>query len=104
MTTIHAYTGDQRLLDAPHKDLRRARSAAVNLVPTSTGAAKAVGLVLPELNGKLHGFAMRAPVVTGSIVDLTFTPSRETSTSSTVRPCWPSRRAASGYGGDGLSR
>ena len=79
MTTIHAYTGDQRLLDAPHKDLRRARSAAVNLVPTSTGAAKAVGLVLPELNGKLHGFAMRAPVVTGSIVDLTFTPSRETS-------------------------
>jgi glyceraldehyde 3-phosphate dehydrogenase len=79
MTTIHAYTGDQRLLDAPHKDLRRARSAAVNLVPTSTGAAKAVGLVLPELNGKLHGFAMRAPVVTGSIVDLTFTPARETS-------------------------
>src|SRR5437763_572212 len=78
-TTIHAYTGDQRLLDAPHKDLRRARSAAVNVVPTSTGAAKAVGLVLPELNGKLHGFAMRAPVVTGSIVDLTFTPSRETS-------------------------
>src|SRR5436305_10018968 len=79
MTTIHAYTGDQRLLDAPHKDLRRPRSAAVNLVPTSTGAAKAVGLVLPQLSGKLHGFAMRAPVVTGSIVDLTFTPSRETS-------------------------
>ena len=79
MTTIHAYTADQRLQDMPHKDLRRARSAAVNLVPTSTGAAKAVGLVLPELNGKLHGFAMRAPVVTGSIVDLTFTPARETS-------------------------
>ena len=65
MTTIHAYTADQRLQDAPHKDLRRARAAAVNLVPTSTGAAKAVGLVLPELNGKLHGFAVRAPVITG---------------------------------------
>ena len=72
MTTIHAYTADQRLQDAPHKDLRRARAAAVNLVPTSTGAAKAVGLVLPELNGKLHGFAIRAPVPTGSVVDLTF--------------------------------
>ena len=79
MTTIHAYTGDQRLLDAPHKDLRRARSAAINLVPASSGAAKAVGLVLPELNGKLTGFAIRAPVPTGSVVDLTFTPSRETS-------------------------
>ena len=72
MTTIHAYTGDQALQDAPHKDLRRARAAAVNLVPTSTGAAKAVGLVLPELQGKLHGFAIRAPVITGSLVDLTF--------------------------------
>ena len=72
MTTIHAYTADQRLQDAPHKDLRRARAAAINLVPTSTGAAKAVGLVLPELNGKLHGFAVRAPVPTGSVVDLTF--------------------------------
>src|SRR5918912_535893 len=71
MTTIHAYTADQRLQDAPHKDLRRARAAAVNLVPTSTGAAKAVGLVLPDLNGKLHGFAVRAPVPTGSVVDLT---------------------------------
>ncbi len=79
MTTIHAYTGDQALQDAPHKDLRRARAAAVNLVPTSTGAAKAVGLVLPELNGKLHGFAMRAPVITGSCVDLTFEASRATS-------------------------
>ncbi|HEX2085746.1 MAG TPA: type I glyceraldehyde-3-phosphate dehydrogenase [Solirubrobacteraceae bacterium] len=78
MTTIHAYTADQRLQDAPHKDLRRARSAAVNLVPTSTGAAKAVGLVLPELNGKLHGFAIRAPVITGSVVDLTFEAERET--------------------------
>jgi glyceraldehyde 3-phosphate dehydrogenase len=79
MTTIHAYTADQRLQDAPHKDLRRARAAAVNLVPTSTGAAKAVGLVLPELNGKLHGFAIRAPVITGSVVDLTFEASKETS-------------------------
>src|SRR3954470_5073060 len=78
MTTIHAYTADQRLQDAPHKDLRRARAAAVNLVPTSTGAAKAVGLVLPELNGKLHGFAIRAPVITGSVVDLTFEAARET--------------------------
>jgi glyceraldehyde 3-phosphate dehydrogenase len=79
MTTIHAYTADQRLQDAPHKDLRRARAAAVNLVPTSTGAAKAVGIVLPELNGKLHGFAIRAPVITGSVVDLTFEADRETS-------------------------
>jgi len=79
MTTIHAYTADQRLQDAPHKDLRRARAAAVNLVPASSGAAKAVGLVLPELNGKLHGSAIRAPVPTGSVVDLTFEASRETS-------------------------
>jgi glyceraldehyde 3-phosphate dehydrogenase len=79
MTTIHAYTADQRLQDAPHSDLRRARAAAVNLVPTSTGAAKAVALVLPELEGKLHGFAIRAPVITGSVVDLTFEASRETS-------------------------
>src|SRR4051795_6171677 len=79
MTTIHAYTQDQQLQDAPHKDLRRARAAAINLVPTSTGAAKAVGLVLPELNGKLHGFAIRAPVPTGSVVDLTFEAARETS-------------------------
>src|SRR3954453_18842261 len=79
MTTIHAYTGDQNLHDAPHKDLRRARAAAINLVPTSTGAAKAVGLVLPELNGKLNGFAIRAPVPTGSLVDLPFEAERETS-------------------------
>src|SRR6476469_6658943 len=78
MTTIHAYTADQNLHDAPHSDLRRARAAAINLVPTSTGAAKAVGLVLPELNGKLHGFAVRAPVPTGSLVDLTFEAERET--------------------------
>jgi glyceraldehyde 3-phosphate dehydrogenase len=79
MTTIHAYTQDQNLQDAPHKDLRRARAAAINLVPTSTGAAKAVGLVLPELNGKLHGFAVRAPIPTGSMVDLTFEAERATS-------------------------
>jgi glyceraldehyde 3-phosphate dehydrogenase len=78
MTTIHAYTADQRLQDAPHKDLRRARAAAVNLVPASTGAAKAIGLVIPELNGKLNGFAVRAPVPTGSVVDLTIVASRET--------------------------
>ncbi|MEA2294371.1 MAG: hypothetical protein QOE86_2010, partial [Solirubrobacteraceae bacterium] len=79
MTTIHAYTADQRLQDMPHKDLRRARAAALNLIPASTGAAKAVGLVLPELNGKLSGFAIRAPVPTGSVVDLTFEADRETS-------------------------
>jgi len=73
MTTIHAYTADQNLLDGPHKDLRRARAAATNIVPTSTGAAKAVSLVLPELKGKLDGFAMRVPVPTGSATDLTFT-------------------------------
>ena len=79
MTTIHAYTSDQRLQDLPHSDPRRARAAGINLIPTTTGAAKAVGLVLPELEGRLNGFAVRAPVVTGSVVDLTFTPSRETS-------------------------
>src|SRR5882724_710045 len=78
MTTIHAYTADQRLQDMPHKDLRRARAAAINLIPTTTGAAKAVGLVLPMLNGKLNGLSMRAPVVTGSVVDLVFTPSNPT--------------------------
>jgi glyceraldehyde 3-phosphate dehydrogenase len=79
MTTIHAYTADQRLVDLPHKDLRRARAAAINLVPTSTGAAKAIGLVIPELAGKLHGFAVRAPIPTGSIVDLTIEAARATS-------------------------
>jgi glyceraldehyde 3-phosphate dehydrogenase len=73
MTTIHAYTADQRLQDMPHSDPRRSRAAALNLIPTTTGAAKAVGLVLPELNGKLNGFSMRAPVPTGSAVDLVFT-------------------------------
>ncbi|MBO3085711.1 type I glyceraldehyde-3-phosphate dehydrogenase [Cellulomonas fengjieae] len=77
MTTIHAYTGDQNLQDGPHRDLRRARAAAANIVPTSTGAAKAVALVLPELKGKLDGFALRVPVITGSATDLTFTASRE---------------------------
>jgi glyceraldehyde 3-phosphate dehydrogenase len=79
MTTIHAYTADQRLQDMPHKDLRRARAAAINLIPASTGAAKAVGLVLPELNGRLSGMAVRAPVPTGSVVDLTFEAGRDTS-------------------------
>jgi glyceraldehyde 3-phosphate dehydrogenase len=79
MTTIHAYTADQRLQDMPHRDLRRARAAAVNLIPASTGAAKAIGSVIPDLNGKLHGFAIRAPVPTGSVVDLTVEARRETS-------------------------
>jgi glyceraldehyde 3-phosphate dehydrogenase len=79
MTTVHAYTGDQCLLDGPHKDLRRARAAGVNLVPTSTGAAKAIGLVIPELAGKLQGFAVRVPVPTGSLVDLTVEAARPTS-------------------------
>jgi glyceraldehyde 3-phosphate dehydrogenase len=77
MTTIHAYTADQRLQDMPHRDLRRARAAAVNLIPATTGAAKAIGLVIPELQGKLHGFAVRAPVPTGSVVDLTIEANRE---------------------------
>jgi glyceraldehyde 3-phosphate dehydrogenase len=79
MTTVHAYTGDQQLLDAPHKDHRRARAAACNLVPTTTGAAKALGLVVPELEGKLHGYAVRVPVPTGSLVDLTVEVERPTS-------------------------
>ncbi|MVA77235.1 type I glyceraldehyde-3-phosphate dehydrogenase [Auraticoccus sp. F435] len=78
MTTIHAYTQDQNLQDGPHKDLRRSRAAALNIVPTTTGAAKAVSLVLPELKGKLDGYALRVPVPTGSATDLTFTASRET--------------------------
>ena len=79
MTTIHAYTQDQSLQDAPHKDLRRARAAAINLIPTSTGAAKAIGLVLPELQGKVDGISVRAPVATGSLTDLVVTLGRETS-------------------------
>jgi glyceraldehyde 3-phosphate dehydrogenase len=79
MTTIHAYTNDQHTLDLPHKDLRRARAAAINLIPTSTGAARAIGVVLPELKGKVDGMSMRAPVPTGSIVDLVVETGRETS-------------------------
>ncbi len=78
MTTIHAYTNDQRILDLPHEDLRRARAAAINLIPTSTGAARAIGLVLPELKGRIDGMAMRAPVPTGSVVDLVVRVGRET--------------------------
>jgi glyceraldehyde 3-phosphate dehydrogenase len=80
MTTIHAYTSDQHLLDGPHNDLRRARAAALNIIPTSTGAAKALGLVIPELEGKLNGFAVRVPTPTGSLVDLTIEASRATTT------------------------
>ena len=79
MTTVHAYTADQNLQDGPHKDLRRARAAALNIVPTSTGAAKAIGLVLPELNGKLDGYSLRVPVPTGSITDLTVVAGRKVS-------------------------
>jgi glyceraldehyde 3-phosphate dehydrogenase len=79
MTTIHAYTQDQNLQDGPHKDMRRARAAALNIVPTSTGAAKAIGLVLPQLKGKLDGYALRVPVPTGSVTDLTIEAPRETS-------------------------
>jgi glyceraldehyde 3-phosphate dehydrogenase len=78
MTTIHAYTSDQHLLDGPHSDLRRARAAALNIIPTSTGAAKALGLVIPELDGRLNGFAVRVPTPTGSLVDLTIEASRPT--------------------------
>ncbi len=93
MTTIHAYTADQRLQDMPHKDLRRARAAAINLIPTTTGAAKAIGLVLPELNGKLNGISIRAPVATGSVVDLVCQVSRETSVEEVNRAL---RQAAAG--------
>jgi glyceraldehyde 3-phosphate dehydrogenase len=79
MTTVHAYTNDQRILDLPHEDLRRARAAAINLIPTSTGAAKAIGLVMPDLKGKVDGMSMRAPVPTGSVVDLVVRVSRDTS-------------------------
>ena len=94
MTTIHAYTADQNLQDGPHKDLRRARAAAVNLVPTSTGAAKAIGLVLPELDGKLNGIAVRAPVITGSVVDLTCEVSRATTNGGDQRGDRGARRTA----------
>jgi glyceraldehyde 3-phosphate dehydrogenase len=98
MTTIHAYTADQRLQDAPHKDLRRARAAAINLVPASTGAAKAIGLVIPELQGKLHGFAVRAPVPTGSVIDLTVQVARET-TVDEVNEAFRSRADSGAFAG-----
>jgi glyceraldehyde 3-phosphate dehydrogenase len=94
MTTVHAYTADQNLQDGPHKDLRRARAAAINIVPTSTGAAKAIGLVLPELKGKLDGFALRVPVPTGSITDLTVEASRSVSVDD-IKAAY--QEAASGY-------
>jgi glyceraldehyde 3-phosphate dehydrogenase len=98
MTTVHAYTADQRLLDAPHKDLRRARAAAVNLVPTSTGAAKALGLVIPELAGRLNGFAVRVPVPTGSLVDLTVETQRATSAEE-INAAFAARAAAAPLAG-----
>ena len=98
MTTIHAYTHDQNLQDGPHKDLRRARAAALNIVPTSTGAAKAIGLVMPELKGKLDGFALRVPVPTGSATDLTVDArrARPPSTRSTPRSRPPPRAPLKG--------
>ncbi|TQL48023.1 glyceraldehyde-3-phosphate dehydrogenase (NAD+) [Homoserinimonas aerilata] len=94
MTTVHAYTADQNLQDGPHSDLRRARAAAINIVPTSTGAAKAIGLVMPELVGKLDGFALRVPVPTGSITDLTVTASRPVSVDE-IKAAY--KEAAEGY-------
>src|SRR4051794_32212389 len=94
MTTVHAYTADQNLQDGPHKDLRRARAAAINIVPTSTGAAKAIGLVLPELKGKLDGFALRVPIPTGSITDLTVETSKAASLDD-IKAAY--REAANGY-------
>lgn len=88
MTTIHSYTSDQRLVDVAHSDPRRARAAALNMIPTSTGAAKAVGLVLPELNGKLDGFSMRVPTPNVSVVDLTFVPSKETTVDEINQAVW----------------
>jgi glyceraldehyde 3-phosphate dehydrogenase len=98
MTTIHAYTADQALIDGPHSDLRRARAAAVNLVPTSTGAAKALGLVIPELAGRLNGFAVRVPVPTGSLVDLTIESERET-TKEEVNAAFAERADTGGLAG-----
>jgi glyceraldehyde 3-phosphate dehydrogenase len=100
MTTIHAYTNDQRILDFPHKDLRRARAAAINLIPTTTGAAKAIGLVLPELQGKVDGISVRAPVPTGSITDLVVTLARDV-TKDEVNDAF---RAAAGGRLDGILR
>ena len=99
MTTVHAYTNDQVILDYPHKDLRRARAAAINIIPTTTGAAKAIGLVLPELKGKLDGYALRVPVPTGSATDLTVTLGREVtqSTRSTPRSRPPPKARSRAY-------
>jgi glyceraldehyde 3-phosphate dehydrogenase len=94
MTTVHAYTADQNLQDGPHSDLRRARAAAINIVPTSTGAAKAIGLVIPELVGKLDGFALRVPVPTGSITDLTVQATKS-ATADEILEAY--RNAAGGY-------
>jgi glyceraldehyde 3-phosphate dehydrogenase len=94
MTTVHAYTADQNLQDGPHNDLRRARAAAANIIPTSTGAAKALGLVIPELVGKLDGYALRVPVITGSITDLTVTSTRKDLTVDEVNAAY--KRAAEG--------
>jgi glyceraldehyde 3-phosphate dehydrogenase len=94
MTTVHAYTADQNLQDGPHNDLRRARAAAINIVPSSTGAAKTIGLVLPELKGKLDGFALRVPVPTGSITDLTVV-SKKVVTEEEIKAAY--KRAAEGY-------
>ncbi len=101
MTTIHAYTADQRLQDMPHSDLRRARAAALSLIPASTGAAKAIGLVIPELNGKLNGFAVRAPVPTGSVVDLTIVAKRATTKEEVNEALRAASGTAGGAGGQG---
>jgi glyceraldehyde 3-phosphate dehydrogenase len=98
MTTVHAYTSDQNLLDGPHSDLRRARAGAINLVPTSTGAAKALGLVIPELQGRLHGYAVRVPLPTGSLVDLTAETARET-TADEVNAAFRERAEAAAWPG-----
>ena len=95
MTTIHSYTGDQRVLDAPHKDLRRARAAALNMIPTKTGAAQAVALVLPELEGKFDGLAVRVPTPTGSLTDLTFIAKKESPSRPLRLPSRPPLRVSS---------
>ena len=94
MTTIHAYTNDQQILDLPHKDLRRARAAAINLIPTSTGAARAIGLVLPDLKGKVDGISVRAPVPTGSVTDLVVTLRKETTAARSTPRSRPRRATA----------
>ena len=103
MTTIHAYTNDQRILDLPHEDLRRARAAAINLIPTSTGAARAIGLVLPELKGKVDGVAVRAPVPTGSLTDFVVTLGRE-ATADEVNEAFRRRRAGRSTGSSSTRR